>query len=210
MASVILVEGEDDRQVVRRIMKRTGVEEGVGVDKKDGIDSLIGAIEGVIMRSRMKSVGIVADANDDPDARWARLCEKLQEREGYNFSPPNRPVPGGWVQTDRKMNRRVGIWLMPDNQHPGEIENFVAKMVPSNDPDWQGANRYVQQVNNTLSGRRKVLKSQHHKIEGAALRVWLATGPESHYMGSAITRKDLSVDGPLCKDFCAWLKKLLA
>lgn len=215
MASVILVEGEDDKRVVLRIMEQIGMEAGVDVEPANGINDLIGTIAGAIKEPGRKSVGIVADANDDPDARWAGLCKPLQglrERQEYDFGLLGNPVPGGLVRKDRETGVRVGIWLMPDNQRPGEVENFVVKMVPDGDPDWQGAEEYVQQVANTssVSRKRTVVANKPRKIEGSALRVWLATGSEPHHMGYAIARKDLSIDGPLCSEFCAWLRELLA
>jgi len=32
--------------------------------------------------------------------------------------------------------RRLGVWLMPDNQNPGKLEDFFALLVPPDDPCW--------------------------------------------------------------------------
>ena len=75
------------------------------------------------------AVGILPDANDDPEARWNALRHRLADQR---FDLPERPDPDGTVIDG---SPRIGIWLWPDNQEPGELENFVEAMVPRRGDD---------------------------------------------------------------------------
>ena len=76
------------------------------------------------------AVGIVLDANDNVAARWQSLKDsKLEEN---NIALPDKPE-SFWHDHRRNSptrRPRIGIWLMPDNQSTGELEDFIVKMIP--------------------------------------------------------------------------------
>ena len=75
---------------------------------------------------------------------------------------------------------RVGIWLMPNNKVPGELEEFVASMIPDGDPVWPLAKDYVDRI------PTKHRKFSDRKILRAKVHSWLATRTEPRKMGAAI------------------------
>ena len=72
---VLLVEGADDMHVVRHLQDRQDRSDIPAFDivDKDGIANLIRAIGPEIKAPGRLAVGILADANDDPRARWRFL-----------------------------------------------------------------------------------------------------------------------------------------
>lgn len=68
------------------------------------------------------------DANDDLDARWSAVANRLRAE---NIEVPSSPERTGTIIDSKP---RVGIWLMPNNTSPGELENFVSEMIPNDDP----------------------------------------------------------------------------
>ena len=40
----------------------------------------------------------------------------------------------------------IGVWLMPDNQSTGELEDFVAQMIPPGDPVWPRSEYYIEGI----------------------------------------------------------------
>ena len=40
----------------------------------------------------------------------------------------------------------VGIWVMPDNQSPGQLEDFVLRLVVENDPAILPARQYIERL----------------------------------------------------------------
>lgn len=196
-SKILLVEGQDDKHVVRHLWKRCHQSEpSFDIEDKGSIDELLKAIGPEIKVPGRVVVGIVADANDDVSARWDAISNRLREAGG---APPKAPLRHGTIMGDPP---RAGVWLMPDNRSPGELEDFVLEMVPRDDPVWPLAERYVRSI---PYGTRKF---RDGKTSRAEIHAWLATREEPGFMGAAIGRGDLEVDGPLCSDFLEWVTRL--
>ena len=195
--NILLVEGQDDGHVVWHLWnRRHRSEPPFDIQDGQGIDNLLKAIEPQIRVPGRAAVGIVADANDDPDARWAAVLGRLWEAE---IEAPQALSPDGAIVDAAP---RIGVWLMPDNRSTGELEDFVQKMIPDDDLVWPLARGYVRDI---PQGARKFSPK---KTSRAELHAWLATREEPGFMGSAIGRGDLKTDGPLCSAFLAWLEGL--
>ena len=93
---------------------------------------------------------------------------------------------------------------MPDNSSAGELENFVAQMMPDGDQVWPLSQAYINDipVQHRKFGDAKIDKSQVH--------AWLAARKHPGLMGKAVSEGDLATDGKLCKKFLAWLNRLFA
>lgn len=201
---VLLVEGPDDKHVVRRLSERAASMPAFCIRDKGGIDKLLASIPPEIKVSGRLAVGILADANDDPNARWEAVKNRLK---ALGFQPPASPAPSGTILPGSPrvgICPRVGIWLWPDNANPGEIEDFVQTLLPANDPLWPRAENYIDGIPD--SDRRfkkgKALKAKIH--------AWLATRENPRLMGAAIGTRDLDIDGPLAARFAGWLRQLFA
>lgn len=194
---VFLVEGPDDKHVVLHLWKRLRQSEPpFNIVDKGNIDELLKAIEPEIRVPDRAAVGIVVDANNDPNARWAAISHRLREA-GI--------VPSAALSFDGTITGgtpRIGVWLMPDNQSTGEIEDFVQRMIPHDDPAWPLAQQYIRDI------PEEARKFRATKASRAELHAWLATREEPGFMGSAIGRGDLKTDGPLCTEFAEWIERL--
>lgn len=193
---MLLVEGPDDKHVVRHLCNRSLRMPQFYIKDKGGIDNLLASIGPEAKASGRMAVGILPDANDNPAARWDALRNRLADQR---LDLPGRPDPNGTVIDG---SPRIGIWLWPDNQEPGELENFVETMIPQHDGAWPLAQAYVESI--PEAERRfppdKTLKAQLH--------AWLATRRTPGRMGGAIGTGELGVDGPLAERFADWLRRL--
>ena len=163
---------------------------------KEGIEKLLEDIGAEIRVPGRKAVGILVDANDDLHARWKAVANRLREE---NIAVPSSPDPNGTVISNKP---RVGLWLMPNNTCPGELENFVWEMIPDNDPVWPRSECYIESI---PKGDRRFTEK---KMLRAKIHAWLATREDPRQMGSAIGANDLHVDGALSRTFADWLRKL--
>ena len=125
---VLLVEGQDDKHIVLQLCERHQSTRSFFIDDKGNIDQVLESIALEIKAPDRQAVGILVDANDDRTRRWAAVQNRLR-RAG--ITSPQSPDPDGTII---QANPRIGIWLMPDNTSAGELEDFVAKMIPDNDP----------------------------------------------------------------------------
>ena len=197
---VLLVEGPDDKHVIWQICNRSPQTPDFYIQDRGGIEPLLDAIGAELNAPERRVLGILTDADDDLPARWAAITNRLAE-EGIRA--PNHPEDDGVIiETDGKP--RVGIWLMPNNSTDGELENFVAYMIPAGDPVWPLSQQYID---NIPANERKFAES---KTIRAQIHAWLATREDPRQMGLAIRTRDLAVNNPLSQTFLRWISRLFA
>ena len=195
---ILLVEGKDDEHVVMEIRDRHPSALSFGIENKGGINNVLKSISVEIKAPGRQVVGILVDANSTLMDRWKSVRDRIM-RARANIQVPTRPNPDGTIIEGTP---RVGIWLMPDNESSGELEDFVKQMIPTGDPVWSLSQQYIDGI---PQANRKFVD---HKKLRAQLYAWLATREDPRQMGLAIGTGDLNVDGILCKKFVDWLMAL--
>jgi hypothetical protein len=136
----LLVEGTDDKHSIIHLMKRHGINwdasAGVIPHVHDcgGFDPLVKSIQ-VNVKS-YERLGIVVDANMDMEKRWQQVANEFAKT---NITLPELCNQDGTIITGMYTDWKVGVWLMPDNQNKGEIEDFLSKLIPLDDKRWMYA-----------------------------------------------------------------------
>lgn len=200
--AILLVEDTDDRQVVRYILNRHQASIPFCVLETGGVSKLLPQISVHIDAPDQEVVGILADANTDLNVRWREITQRIWEAERIKTAglhAPQSPDPNGTIIDARP---RVGVWLMPNNTRGGELEDFVAQMIPDGDAVWRLSRKYIDKIPDADR------KFPDDKSTKAQLYAWLAARKNPRLMGLAIRDGDLSVDGPLCQKFVDWLTRL--
>ena len=194
---ILLVEGEDDEHVVEHLYREVfDSEPPFKISNEQGYSKLLKTLPLHLRGSGLLALGVLADANDDPAERWREIVDVAAE-EGVRL--PGAPDPSGTVVGDRP---RVGVWLMPDNQGPGELEDFALKLIPGSDRVWPLAKSYVEGIPEKDRGFKP------GKISKAKLYAWLASRELPQRMGAAITAGDLDAQAPLAQGLAKWLADL--
>ena len=196
---VLLVEGQDDEHVVQHLCLRSQSMPPFHIENKFNVDKLLDSIKQEVRVPGRKAVGILVDANDRLESRWQAVTDRLEQA---GLKVPHSPELAGTIIDGTTRTPRVGIWLMPDNTSPGELENFVSEMIPNDDPVWPRSQSYIDGI--PKSDRKFTEK----KVPRAKVHAWLATREEPRKMGVAIRAQDLRVDGPLSTTFANWLREL--
>ena len=199
---VLLVEGQDDKHVVRHIYIRKGLEQNFCIKEKNSDVELLKSIPTEVKAPGRTVVGIVLDADDDLNARWNAVKYRLRELGNDYFDQSDLPVVPEPTGTIIEGRRRIGIWLMPDNKSPGELEDFIEKMIPFSDRVWPLSRRYISSIPEADR------KFKSGKILRAEIHAWLATRKEPRKMGSAIGFSDLAIEVANTTAFVDWLRKL--
>ena len=202
------------------------------VQQRDGFGGIIRRIPDQVKPLNLKRLGIMLDADDSTNgilnhidkqnrkSNWQKLKAKLEEvlilenydlpecppQEGlilHNITPEVRPSP----------TLRVGVWMMPDNESPGELENFFAKLIPAANPSWALAkeyiDKYMQQMNQAENQQGSFDTQNPYKLSKAEVHAWLATREEPGKMGAAISSSHgLDFDSELARRFARWLENL--
>ena len=199
---VLLVEGPNDKSVVRNLRKHFHGNRSLPdchVRECGGVDPLLSIIEAELKVPGREALGILVDANDKPEDRWNDVLTQL--RRARPGMAAHWPAPEGTIVADHP---RVGVWLWPDNRSSGELEDFVAALIPGDDPVWPLSRRYIDGI------PREHRKFAEKKVVRAKVHAWLATRRTPRFIGSAVGDGDLQTEGVLVARFVEWLRELFS
>ena len=201
---LLLVEGVDDKHVIRHLSERWNRALEFAIKDYEGIENVLPNIRDHIDEPGRPAVGIVVDADTHASHTWNRVRDRIRDA-GRAISPiPPRADPNGTIIPENAITAspRIGVWIMPDNLNPGELEDFVERMIPAGDPIWPLAQQYIAGIPSTdrKFAQGKTLRAQIH--------AWLAALEDPRQMGLAVRAHDLETNGPLCQRFLAWLNRL--
>jgi hypothetical protein len=200
MKKRILLEGPDDQAVIGNLLFNYKLDNEFELKKKDGIDKLYDTLPDELEATDISCLGVVIDADFEVQSRWARLTNALR-LAGYSNVPPS-PVPGGAIVTESGLVP-VGLWLMPDNQSHGAIEDFVGSFVEPHDKLWPKAHKDVDDI---PEDHRKF--SMSHRVK-AVVHTWLAWQEEpGSRLGQVFRKQYVNSQHPNATQFVAWLQTL--
>ena len=192
------MEGNDEKHVVKKLLKRHNLRPSFDIKPKGGFNGVRESIYNEVNASGRRILGILVDANANPDRRWQSIADSLT-KAGCDV-PANQPEAGSVFAGPRGI--QVGVWLMPNNVRSGQLEDFIAELVPQSDPIWPRACCYIDGI----PDRERLFRPQ--KITGAYVHAWLATREKPRPMGQAITTGDLNHNAAVATAFIEWLKNL--
>lgn len=201
--AILLVEGPEDKHVIQHLSTAHGIVRGsFEIVVKEGYENLLNTLDVELDGSELQRLGIVVDADLDITARWYSLRNRLQTC-GY-ASLPQQPQSSGII-INAPEQVTLGIWVMPNNQLPGMLEDFVTYLVPSGDPLWERAKQCAASI---PAHERRFATHQQVKAE---IHTWLAWQEfPGTPLGLAITRRYFDSHLPLAQQFSTWLKQLFS
>ncbi|HEX7499224.1 MAG TPA: DUF3226 domain-containing protein [Polyangia bacterium] len=201
----LFVEGKDDLHSIINLLQRHGYDWNNSalapfVHDSGGIEPLF-----EVLPSALKTyfrVGVVIDADLSPTNRWVRL-EAILKASGIAL--PSSPSRQGLVipVIGQARLERFGIWIMPNNEVAGALEDFLKGLVPEADTCWQHADTSTKQAR-VIGAPLK--ENDHAK---GAIHTWLAwQDPPGQPFGTALNARILNHDSPEALGFVAWFKRL--
>ncbi|MFP4581280.1 MAG: DUF3226 domain-containing protein [Candidatus Sumerlaeia bacterium] len=204
----VLVEGNDDLHVITNLIEKRGIYTREQLDqitlKSCGSDSklLKQAEELIKIPDQYERIAIIIDADTSPERRRQDLKKRLEK---VSVTLPDSPDPNGFIGESQDDGKKVGIWMMPDNDSPGGLEDFLQPMVPNNDACWL----YTEECVDTAS--KIGARFQPQQRLKARLHTFLAWGnPPGRPYGMSIAHGYLNHQTPLADKFCDWFQKLFS
>lgn len=196
---LLMFEGITDVKVISKILENREVVESFERKEYQGIDGVFANVS-TVLKTAYETVGIVLDADNDISNVWERL-KSILANLGYDV--PNDPNTYGTILKE-KGKRTVGIWIMPDNENIGMLENFLMELVPSDDALFPYVDRVLEDIE--LQGLNLYTKAHKHKVR---IHTWLAWQKEPGLpLGIAITKEMFNQDAELCTRFVNWVNDL--
>jgi len=207
----LIVEGKNDLHVVNAFLKAYGVIsstrpfEITNLEGKDNIldqakllELIEQALVGAINVQGLTSIGIVLDADSDAVKRFEQIRYILSK---YDL-PPQLPSDGLLHRVDEL---QVGVWIMPDNQSPGNLESLLQTLIPpSGSSLWKHAQDATSIAKEQFEASFRLVDQPK-----AELHNWLAwQDPPGLPYGTAIKAKMLNVPNNKATAFVRWLDAL--
>lgn len=197
MKQILLVEGRDDQHVIYALCQKFQLSKTFDVKDTDGVDNLLKQLPVQLKSTGLRTIGIIVDADSGINHRWKQIRSILRDRL------PNIPtsVPKeGLVFEENSI--RVGVWLMPNNELNGMLENFIQFLVPSDDELILEVENHLNQVEG-----KKLNKYRSIHKDKAKIHAWLALQEDPGTpLGLSITKKYLNPNVKECKVLVDWLK----
>nr|VFK39892.1 MAG: hypothetical protein BECKTC1821E_GA0114239_100585 [Candidatus Kentron sp. TC] len=198
--NVVLTEGKDDCHVILALCEHYGIPERFGFYDCGSDEKVLKKMSALIAGSQpVETICVVLDA-DNPNlhGKWNSIRSRLQER---NYSIPNIPRREGTI-LQANNNPTIGIWLMPDNNLNGMLEDFCRQLAM---PDAIGyAESCVHQAKR--DGYATFTDSHESK---AVIHTFLAwQNRPGMPLGQAITACSLSPNQPIAEKFVVFLRYL--
>ncbi|MFT5915702.1 MAG: hypothetical protein ACI81T_002205 [Bacteroidia bacterium] len=201
---LLYVEGGDDINFVEELLRRRKIEKQFGIERSGGLQNLKKTLPVLIETASYETIGVIVDADENIKSRWEEIREILVGN-GYE-NVPQKLTPKGLILEDMDLPK-VGIWIMPNNQVEGILEDFVSYLVDENDELFPIAQKAV----GDLLKNGKARFNQNNKAK-ATIHTWLAwqKRPELS-LSMAVSHQHLKnyiLDDKKASDFVNWLQKL--
>lgn len=197
---VLLVEGINEGHVISALCSAHNVPETFGLYACGSDDKVLKRLNALIVQPEApKTIGIVLDADQGVDRRWDSVRNKLRNYP-YNF-PTNLDVNGTIIATEAGLPK-LGIWLMPNNQIQGMLEDFCLTMI-----DRKVQTYVTATIVNAQQAGTCTFKPAH--FSKAVVHTYLAWQDEPGTpLGLSITRQSLKPHTSTALAFTHWLTRL--
>ena len=220
---LMLVEGDDDYHVFQHLLTAHGIdkqrsyrlepygstprtprEKEIVFRERQGVNNVLDYLSQQLrIIGDLKRLGVVVDADTNFASRWQSLRDILMAA-GYTDMPKQAEQRGLILEhaANPEEKPRVGIWVMPNNQDAGSMEDFFALLLPSQDTLWERARLCIEQI----PTEERLFKSAFIK---AHVHTWLAWQERPGLpMGKAISEQYLNADAPNALRLLDWLRRL--
>jgi hypothetical protein len=197
---VLLTEGKNDCHLISSLCNYHNVPQNFGLHECGSDSLVIKKLAALIASSEpMEVIGVVLDA-DNPgiQGKWQALRQRL-EPEGYVI--PGQPDHNGTILRSEG-KPVIGIWLMPDNNLDGMLEDFCKQLAHPDAIEF--AESCVMQAR---EGGFSSFTETH--CAKAAIHTYLAWQDEPGMpMGMAVTARALDPEQPIAHRFNDFLRAL--
>jgi len=196
---IVACEGIDDQEFLRRMLDHLRISER-RIDQYRGKAQLPTYLRGLRDSTDFETirvVGVIRDGDDSPGGAWQSVRDLLQR---LDLPCPTGP---GTIGTGRcgvdGITRSIGVFIMPDNNSPGALEDLCLRAVADS-----ASLTCVDEFLACVAARTNVTCRQQD-VPKARLNAWLASRADPTLrLGQAVAARQLPPDSPAfdpIKDF---------
>jgi len=212
VSKVLLVEGIEDEKVTSKLLQRRKIKyNDFAISNQNGLPKLLHALPTFLKSGNYAVIGVIVDADTDLQKRWEEIKEILQ-KAGYEDIPLTPNQKGTIIKDEYEDLATIGIWLMPNNQIKGTLEDFIQFLIEKQDDLLPIAEEIIQRL--IAKGKNRFPILPNKKAPKALIHTWLAWQERpGTLLGNAITyryekSKKYLLDDSNASDFVGWLQRL--
>ena len=159
-----------------------------------------GFLDGLLKSNVVKTLGVMLDADTHSGGRYTSIRAICQPF--FAGMPPELPKEG--LVIENADQKRLGVWIMPDNSSEGNLEAFLKCLIPNRlEPIWAHA------VESVETAKRIGCECRDSHLDKAKLYTWLAwQDPPGQTPGAALTKCVLDPHAASAAPFVAWFRGL--
>jgi hypothetical protein len=200
---ILLVEGSSDEDVVGELLKALKIEQKFSIFNAKTDNQVIKALESKIKQSESdegpKVIGVILDADDPSETHRVEQIQNKISGFGYHLSSFEST---GTLLTGKPDYPRLGFWIMPDNENPGALEDFLKTLA-----EQKGLGVAEQCVAKAKEESVARFKKQHHSK--AVVHTYIAWQDKpGRRFGLGFENGAFDPHAPLAKAFVSWLTNL--
>ena len=201
----LLVEGNDDQHVVWALCEKHNVPKSFDVIDCGSIDNVLKEFKLRLKLADINSrIGIVVDADVNLKSRWDSVVAILKNMGKYECDNIVLPQDGLILEPTDSCYPKVGVWLMPNNNQNGMLEDFVVALATPDDVLMKKSEDVLTELE--AEGIQKYKPVHRSKAKIHTYLAWQDV--PGRPMGLAITANILNSDSELAMKFANWLKEM--
>ena len=201
----LFVEGVNDLHVITSLCAHHKVTENFNIEACGSDESVTRRFKIALTNPAVyQRIGIVVDADTDIKGRWMQLIDILIKSGKYNCEKLELSADGLIIHPLERCDAVVGIWIMPNNNLEGMLEDFALKLVSPENALMQKAESVLIELE--AGGIQQYKEVHRSKAKVHTVLAW--QDEPGRPMGQAIAAHVLNPDAEQAKVFINWLNKL--
>jgi hypothetical protein len=195
----LIVEGTTDLFAIAELRNAFSLVDNFDIVVLNTITNLENEINVRLKSSGLSTLGIVVDADENIENIWQNIHKIFSSN--IIHLPTDLPSDG---LIEISKNLKIGIWVMPNNQTTGILEDFIQYLIPIEDQLMMEIDIHIENVET-----KNLQKYNSNNKTKAKIHSWLALQDSPGTpIGKAISYKYFDTKNPECKVFKDWLDKL--
>ncbi len=190
---ILLVEGDDERHLVKGLQSLHGFPDFQIIDYKgkDKFRSFLGTLRLTEGFNQVTSIGILRDADSNPSGAF----QSIQDSLNYN----KLPCPGKPVEAARADNLSVRVFIIPGAGQQGMLETLCLQAL-ADDPVFACVNEFSTCVQSK--------RTQNFNMAKVQMQAFLASFPGVRLIGEAALAGHLNLGNAAYQPLVNFLKQV--
>jgi hypothetical protein len=213
--TTLYVEGRDDLYSIADLLKKHAfqmdqsprdveIHPAALDDKGFGRSKLLELVGPAVKASTDKAIGFIIDADVSASDTWNAVCDQISKAAGPKLKVPKKCPSTGFVANIIALKSRVGVWIMPDNTAKGILEDFLKRLVKSDDKIITVAEFSTDAAKKAGATFKDIAKSK------AIIHAWLAWQADPGCpFGTAIKSNYFDYEATSAQAFIKWVRQLV-